>query len=136
MTEKVEQIKKDIQITNPQNAVNLFGVNDSNLHLIEEGLSVEIHAFGDRLDVTGAETDVNNALALLRKLIDLTKSGISLGSADIVSGLKMVERGTLDYFGDLYKDELIKDFSGKPVRVRNFGQSQRYYFWDWTCWYW
>ena len=50
------------------------------------------------------------------------RTGISLGSADIVSGMKMVERGTLEYFGDLYKDELLKDFSGKPVRVRNFGQ--------------
>jgi len=124
VAEKVEQIKKSIQIKNPQNAVNLFGVNDSNLHLIEEGLNVQISAFGDQLDITGDEANVNHALALLKKLMELANSGISLGSADVVSGLKMVERGTLDYFGDLYKDELIKDFSGKPVRVRNFGQRQ------------
>ena len=124
MAEKVEQIKQSIQIKNPQNAVNLFGVNDSNLHLIEEGLNVQIHAFGDRLDVTGAQEDVDNALSLLKKFIELVQTGVSLGSADIVSGMKMLERGTLDYFGDLYKDELIKDFSGKPVRVRNFGQRQ------------
>ncbi|MQS76054.1 PhoH family protein [Companilactobacillus halodurans] len=124
MTEKVELIKKSIQIKNPQNAINLFGVNDSNLHLIEEGLDVQIHAFGDRLDVTGTEENVSNTLALLKKLIELANSGVSLGAADVVSGLKMSERGTLDYFGDLYKDELIKDFSGKPVRVRNFGQRQ------------
>ncbi|MBL3530053.1 PhoH family protein [Companilactobacillus zhachilii] len=124
MTENVEQIKKSIQIKNPQNAVNLFGVNDSNLHLIEEGLDVQIHAFGDQLDVSGVENNVNNATSLLRKLMELVQTGVSLGAADVVSGLKMVERGTLDYFGDLYKDELIKDFSGKPVRVRNFGQRQ------------
>ncbi|WP_119317630.1 PhoH family protein [Companilactobacillus formosensis] len=124
MAEKVEQIKESIQIKNPQNAINLFGVNDSNLHLIEEGLDVQIHAFGDRLDVTGVDGNVHQALALLKKLIELAQTGISLGSADIVSGMKMVERGTLEYFGDLYKDELLKDFSGKPVRVRNFGQKQ------------
>lgn len=124
MAEKVEQIKESIQIKNPQNAINLFGVNDSNLHLIEEGLDVQIHAFGDRLDVTGVDGNVHQTLALLKKLIELAQTGISLGSADIVSGMKMVERGTLEYFGDLYKDELLKDFSGKPVRVRNFGQKQ------------
>ena len=124
MAEKVEQIKESIQIKNPQNAINLFGVNDSNLHLIEEGLDVQIHAFGDRLDVTGVDGNVHQALALLKKLIELAQTGISLGSADIVSGMKMSERGTLEYFGDLYKDELLKDFSGKPVRVRNFGQKQ------------
>jgi len=124
LAEKVEQIKESIQIKNPQNAINLFGVNDSNLHLIEEGLDVQIHAFGDRLDVTGVDGNVHQTLALLKKLIELAQTGISLGSADIVSGMKMVERGTLEYFGDLYKDELLKDFSGKPVRVRNFGQKQ------------
>ncbi|AKP03857.1 PhoH family protein [Companilactobacillus pabuli] len=124
MAEKIEQIKESIQIKNPQDAINLFGVNDSNLHLIEEGLDVQIHAFGDRLDVTGVDGNVHQALALLKKLIELAQTGISLGAADVVSGMKMVERGTLEYFGDLYKDELLKDFSGKPVRVRNFGQKQ------------
>ncbi len=124
LTEKVEQSKKSILIKNPQKAINLFGVNDGNLHLIEEGLNVEINAFGDHLDVTGEEKNVDHTLTLLKKFIELANSGVILGAADIVSGLKMDERGTLDYFGDLYKDELIKDFSGKPVRVRNFGQRQ------------
>ena len=124
LTEKVEQSKKSILIKNPQKAINLFGVNDGNLHLIEEGLNVEINAFGDHLDVTGEEENVDHTLKLLKKFIELANSGVILGAADIVSGLKMDEQGTLDYFGDLYKDELIKDFSGKPVRVRNFGQRQ------------
>ena len=124
MAEEKEQIKKSIQIKNPQNAINLFGVNDSNLHLIEEGLDVQINAFGDSLDITGVDGNVQNAMSLLKKLIELANNGINLGSTDIVSGLKMLERGTLDYFGELYKEELIKDFSGKPVRVRNFGQRQ------------
>jgi len=124
LAEEKEQIKKSIQIKNPQNAINLFGVNDSNLHLIEEGLDVQINAFGDSLDITGVDGNVQNAMSLLKKLIELANNGINLGSTDIVSGLKMLERGTLDYFGELYKEELIKDFSGKPVRVRNFGQRQ------------
>lgn len=124
MAENKQQTKKSISISNPQDAVNIFGVNDSNLNLIEEGLNVEIHAFGEQVDVIGETSDVDKALSLIKKLIKLSQNGISFGSADIVSGLKMAERGTLDYFGDLYKEELIKDFSGKPVRVRNFGQRQ------------
>lgn len=124
MAENKQQTKKSISISNPQDAVNIFGVNYSNLNLIEEGLNVEIHAFGEQVDVIGETSDVDKALSLIKKLIKLSQNGISFGSADIVSGLKMAERGTLDYFGDLYKEELIKDFSGKPVRVRNFGQRQ------------
>ncbi len=124
LAENEEQFKKSIQIKSPQDAVSLFGVNDSNLKLLEEGMNVKIHAFGERLDITGDHDDVSKAYTLITKLIKLIESGIGLGSADIVSGMKMVERGTLDYFEDLYKTELIRDFSGKPVRVRNFGQRQ------------
>ncbi|MQS88562.1 PhoH family protein [Companilactobacillus mishanensis] len=124
MADNKQQIKKSVQINDPQVAVNIFGVNDSNLRLIEEGLNVEVHAFGEQIDVAGESNDVGSAVALINKLIKLSKAGIALGSADIASGLKMAERGTLDYFEDLYKEELIKDFSGKPVRVRNFGQRQ------------
>ncbi len=124
MAENEEQTKKSIQINNPQDAVNIFGVNDGNLNLIEEGLNVEVHAFGEQTDIVGETDNVDMAVALITKLIKLSNTGITFGSADIVSGLKMAEKGTLDYFDDLYKEELLKDFSGKPVRVRNFGQRQ------------
>ncbi len=124
MAENEEQTKKSIQINNPQDAVNIFGVNDGNLNLIEEGLNVEVHAFGEQIDIVGETDNVDMAVALITKLIKLSNTGITFGSADIVSGLKMAEKGTLDYFDDLYKEELLKDFSGKPVRVRNFGQRQ------------
>lgn len=124
MAENEQQTKKTIQINDPQDAINIFGVNDGNLNLIEEGLNVKVHAFGDSIDIVGEGSDVSKANALISKLIKLSNNGITFGSADIVSGLKMAERGTLDYFDDLYKEELIKDFSGKPVRVRNFGQRQ------------
>ncbi|KRK64719.1 hypothetical protein FC72_GL001960 [Companilactobacillus tucceti DSM 20183] len=124
LTENSEQVKQNITIRNQQDAANIFGINDSNLTLIEEGMNVKIHAFGDQLDVTGDEDDVNKTITFLRILIKLSGNKISIGAPDVVSGLKMIERGTLDYFEDLYKDELIKDYGGKPVRVRNFGQRQ------------
>ncbi|MFD1418119.1 PhoH family protein [Companilactobacillus keshanensis] len=124
MTENSEQVKQSITIKNQQDAANIFGINDSNLTLIEEGMSVKIHAFGDQLDVTGDESNVAKTITFLQKLIKLSSNKISIGAPDIVSGLKMIERGTLDYFEELYKDELIKDYGGNPVRVRNFGQRQ------------
>ncbi|WP_125714132.1 PhoH family protein [Companilactobacillus kedongensis] len=124
MTENSEQVKQSITIKNQQDAANIFGINDSNLTLIEEGMDVKIHAFGDQLDVTGDESNVAKTITFLQKLIKLSSNKISIGAPDVVSGLKMIERGTLDYFEELYKDELIKDYGGKPVRVRNFGQRQ------------
>ncbi len=54
----------------------------------------------------------------------LVQEGIQLNSADVVSAMKMADRGTLDYFLDLYTETLIKDAKGRAVRVKNYGQRQ------------
>ena len=36
----------------------------------------------------------------------------------------MAKRGTLDYFLNLYNEEIGRTFSGKPIRAKTFGQQQ------------
>lgn len=122
MTE--DSTKKDFHLSDQQVAVSLFGVNDSNLTLLEEGLNVNISAFGDKLTISGTNEDVDQTISIIKKLIGITKKGIKIGQADIVSAIQMSQQETLDYFEDLYKEELIRDAKGKSVRVKSFGQRQ------------
>jgi phosphate starvation-inducible PhoH-like protein len=70
------------------------------------------------------EVAVHNTQAVLDNLTSLIKQGIQIGAPDVISAIKMVNRGTLDYFKDLYSETLIKDNRGRPIRVKNFGQRQ------------
>jgi len=36
----------------------------------------------------------------------------------------MAEKGTLEYFQDLYSNTLLKDRAGRPIRVKNYSQRQ------------
>lgn len=54
----------------------------------------------------------------------LLNQGINLSEADIVSAVKMAEKGTLEYFQDLYSNTLLKDRAGRPIRVKNYSQRQ------------
>ncbi len=54
----------------------------------------------------------------------LIQKGIQLNSADVISAMKMADKGTLEYFLDLYTETLIKDAKGRAVRVKNYGQRQ------------
>ena len=36
----------------------------------------------------------------------------------------MAKKGTLEYFGDLYRETIVKDRKGNPIRVKTFGQRQ------------
>ncbi|MCP0886191.1 PhoH family protein [Ligilactobacillus sp. WILCCON 0076] len=117
-------IEKNFQLANPNLQVALFGINDSNLKLLEEGKNVSIKPFGDIIKIEGNTTDVTDTIAIMQELIKLLKNGVHLNAADIVSAMKMAERGTLEYFQDLYTDVLLKDNHGHAISVKNYGQRQ------------
>lgn len=97
-------------------------MQDANLHLLEEGMQVTIALFGEQLTIRGDEEAVNETIAVIQALTQLIKQGIRINATDVVSAMRMSERGTLEYFGDLYTETLIRNNKGQPVRVKNYGQ--------------
>lgn len=111
----------------PQNAENiqkLVGVNDGNLKLIEDGYEVALDDLGQEIKVTGPEDQVKTVMRVLKALDKVAANGINLTPADVVSAMKMADKGTTEYFGDLYKEILIRDAKGRPVRVKNITQKK------------
>ena len=124
MTENSKYEQKFL-IADPAQSVALLGPEDAHLALLEDGLHVSLHVFGDQMTISGDdEAAVHNTQAVLENLTSLIKQGIQIGAPDVISAIKMVNRGTLDYFKDLYSETLIKDNRGRPIRVKNFGQRQ------------
>lgn len=121
MTAQVQQI---FTFENVEQQTKLLGVNDNFLQLIEEGLTVRLHARGDQMTISGDEDKVPLAKAVLRELTTLIKHQINISDTDVVSAITMAQRGTLEYFGDLYSEVLIRDNKGRSVHVKNFGQRQ------------
>ncbi|MBO2706458.1 AAA family ATPase [Lactiplantibacillus plantarum] len=112
-------------IADPAQSVALLGPEDAHLALLEDGLHVQLHVFGDQMTISSDdEVAVHNTQAVLDNLTSLIKQGIQIGAPDVISAIKMVNRGTLDYFKDLYSETLTKDNRGRPIRVKNFGQRQ------------
>lgn len=112
-------------IADPAQSVALLGPEDAHLALLEDGLHVQLHVFGDQMTISSDdEVAVHNTQAVLDNLTSLIKQGIQIGAPDVISAIKMVNRGTLDYFKDLYSETLIKDNRGRPIRVKSFGQRQ------------
>ncbi|MGX6996309.1 PhoH family protein [Periweissella fabalis] len=116
--------EKIFKIENAEQQVGLLGAQDSFLTLLEDGIGAKLHAFGDEIKVNGQDDQVDTAYDILRQLAHLIKSGVKINATDVVSAMKMAERGTLEYFQDLYSETLIRDAKGRPVRVKNFGQRQ------------
>ncbi|MTV81241.1 PhoH family protein [Secundilactobacillus folii] len=118
------QTEKEYILAKPEQEVAILGAQDQFVSLLEEGLEVSVRPFGNSIKVSGAPFQVEKAMAILKNMDQLVQKGIQLNSADVVSAMKMADRGTLDYFMDLYTETLIKDAKGRAVRVKNYGQRQ------------
>ncbi|KRL38449.1 phosphate starvation-inducible protein [Liquorilactobacillus uvarum DSM 19971] len=123
LTEK-QLVEKEFKLIDSQQGVALLGTHDKYIELLEENENIVIRPFGDMIKITGEEKAVTKALNILQQLSKLLAQNITIGSADVLSAIKMADKGTLDYFQDLYTDVLLKDQKGKPIRVKNFGQRQ------------
>ncbi|MBY4581229.1 PhoH family protein [Pediococcus pentosaceus] len=122
MTEEV--FEKNLILSDPNLEVSLLGNQERFIPVLEEGMNVKVLPFGERITIKGSKNAVEQTYEVLKTLLKILRSGVQLNSADFVSAMKMVEKGTLDYLPDLYSTILIKDAKGKPVRIKNFGQRQ------------
>lgn len=117
-------IEEEFTLADPQMAVSLFGINDAYLKLIEEGKNVIVSSFGDHVKIKGSQDDVSETKEIFAQLAELLKKGVTISNADVVSAMTMAEKGTLEYFQDLYTDTLIRDCKGRSIRVKNYSQRQ------------
>lgn len=103
-----------------------MGVNDSNLNLLAEGYDVNITDTGNEIIIEeqGNKESSEKALAVLKALDNVVSANINIGAPDVVSAMKMADKGTTEYFPDLYKKILIRDVKGKPIRIKNVGQKK------------
>ena len=122
MTEKLTTI--NVQLENPAEAVNLLGNSDQNLKMIEQELGVSIITRGESLSLSGDEDRVNIAGQILDRLIFVIRRGINIGQRDVLYAIQMAQKGTLDYFVNLYNEEIGKNVKGKTIRIKTLGQRQ------------
>ncbi|MDF7638968.1 PhoH family protein [Lactobacillus sp. ESL0791] len=109
---------------NPENIQKLVGINDGNLNLLAEGYDLTVTDTGNQIVITGDDDKTAKVIAVLNALDQIVSTGVNIGAPDVVSAMKMADKGTTEYFPDLYKKILIRDAKGKPIRVKNMGQKR------------
>src|SRR5208283_930446 len=81
-------MKKNIELT--PDIATLFGTRDENLHVLEDGLNINIDLRSDRIELEGAPRDVARAEQLFADYEHLRKSGHQFVNGDLGSMLRVV----------------------------------------------
>jgi phosphate starvation-inducible PhoH-like protein len=81
-------MKKNIELS--PNIETLFGTRDENLHVLEDGLNINIDLRSDRIELEGAPRDVARAEQLFADYEHLRKTGHQFVNGDLSSMLRVV----------------------------------------------
>ena len=119
----MQEYSTEITLSHPDDVLALFGSNERHLKLIEDNLGVIIHARTERVQILGDDEDsVELARLTIQALLILVGRGMLINTSDVVTALSMAQDGSVDKFVALYEEEIIKDNSGKPIRVKTLGK--------------
>ncbi|RST73858.1 PhoH family protein [Siminovitchia acidinfaciens] len=117
-----EFITKKIQLDNDDEAPILFGNGDSNLKTLENEFGVKIVTRGEALSVAGPAEAAALAEETIKQLIIVMRRGIRIGLRDTVYAAQMAKQGKIEYFSELYEEEVTRNAKGKVIRVKTLGQ--------------
>ncbi|QUW22217.1 PhoH family protein [Sporosarcina sp. Marseille-Q4063] len=120
MTERLIQL----HVEDPNEAVMLLGNSDQNMKLIEEELGLSIMTRGDSITLNGDAENQEMGRALIEQLIKVIRKGININQRDVATAIEMVKGGTIEYFSELYDEEISRDVNGKAIRAKTIGQRE------------
>lgn len=111
-------------IGNPNEAVMLFGMSDANIKLLEETFNVQIVSRGEVIHINGEEPQIQRVKNTLMALLTVIRKGININLRDVATAIEMESKGTIEYFPELYDEEIAQTYKGKPIRAKTIGQRE------------
>ncbi|MEW4284120.1 PhoH family protein [Priestia koreensis] len=114
----------DLQLKNPNEAIALFGAQDAHLKLIEDEMGVAVVSRGEKVNVAGESEERKAVEEILKRLLAVIRKNVTISERDVVYAIQLAKKGSLEFFEDMYNEEIGKTAQGKPIRVKTFGQRQ------------
>src|SRR5690242_16008019 len=116
-------MKKSIDLSS--NIGALFGTRDENLHVLEDGLNVEIDLRSDSIELEGAPQDVARAEQIFADYDYLQRSGFTFNNGDLNSMLRVVMSDPKTTLRGLAEAGRQRSFGRRTVQPKS--ANQRHY---------
>ncbi len=115
-----------LEAYNIEQLVNLSGVKDENLEVLEDHFQVEISLRGDEMTLVGEKENLEKTKKVIFSLLKLIVSGVSISRRDVVYAQKLVEKDKLDQLSELYQIKIARTSNGKLIYPKTLGQKEYY----------
>jgi phosphate starvation-inducible PhoH-like protein len=117
--------EQTISIDRLEQAVNLFGSFDENIHIIEREYNVNVNLRGSEIKIKGETDDVMKASSAVSALLMLAAKGETLGEQNVRYAISLVSEGKEDKLAQLAGNDCICiTAKGRPIKPKTLGQKK------------
>jgi phosphate starvation-inducible protein PhoH and related proteins len=113
-------MKKSIEIS--PNIETLFGTRDENLHVLEDGLNINIDLRSDAIDLEGSPQDVGRAEQIFADYEHLRRSGFTFQNGDLNSMLRVLVADPKVTLRSLAEAGRQRSFGRRTVQPKGLNQ--------------
>ena len=117
-------MEERISIERMEQAVNLFGSFDENIHLIESEFGVTVANREGELRVNGEPEDVMLAAKALTALLTLSNRGETITEQNVRYVISLARAGQEDKVDELTQDVICISAKGRPIKPKTIGQKK------------
>ena len=116
--------KTKIDIDEPDQYINIFGLRDENIDLLKHELDVELFAHGSEIIITGREDAAELCKAVLIRLQQITQRGERIDRSRIRYAVELAREGNVERIDEIMSGVIAITSRGKQVKCKTLGQKQ------------
>ena len=115
-------VERLIALEDMEQAMNVFGMADKHLRMVEEQCNVKILARNGEMRVTGFESNADIASDVLGRLVETARVGDLITEQQVRYFISLAADPESLHAGELPSDLVCVTYRGKPVKCKTFGQ--------------
>lgn len=105
-------------------AMNLLGLEDAHLRILEERLGGRLIVRGEEITITGSSEEVERMDNVVKELLGMVRQGHNLTSADVSYVISQVEEGHSLGIADTLSKVISTTQRGRPIKAKTLGQAK------------
>lgn len=105
-------------------AMNLLGLEDAHLRLIEERLGGRCIVRGEEMTIIGEPEEVEFTEVVVNELLSMVRQGHHLTPADVTYVISQAEEGHKSGVADALAKVVATNHRGRPIKAKTLGQAE------------
>src|SRR5699024_5793139 len=105
MSDELQRI--DLTISDPTEAMGLFGTNDHYLKQLESKLDISIVTRGEEVMIQGEDDKRKLVTEVLNALLNVIRRGMTISERDVIYAVELAQQGKIDQFYSLFDQTIM-----------------------------